>query len=208
MADSSNSPLIDASDEFLSSDLIAGLLAGDEQTLRQFYDRYSVALHNIADARVSPRMQPRFDADDVVQSTMRTFFRRAQAGYFQFEDNQRLWSLLCAITLTKLREKARFHSRQARDARRETTADANGEGNASPLENAVASTRGPDDSVEFTDTFQALLASLDETERRIVELKLEDRTIDEVAESLGISERTVRRSLHDLNGKFRRWLTE
>lgn len=208
MTASSLSPDSDSSDQDLSPDLIAGLLSGDEQILHQFYDRYSPALYHIADARVSPRMQPRFDADDVVQSTMRTFFRRARAGYFQFEDNQRLWNLLCAITLTKLREKARFHSRQSRDARRESAPNPADDAVSSPLRDPMDSSPGPDNTLEFADTFEALIASLDETERRIVELKLQDQTHDEVAEALQISERTVRRVLQDLNVKFGRLLSE
>src|SRR5262245_41323985 len=89
--------------------LIDGLRAGDEATLREVYTRYGAMLRDIADSRLAPGLKRRFDADDVVQSTFRTFFRRAQGGQFQFADNQRLWNLLLAIALTKLREKARYH---------------------------------------------------------------------------------------------------
>jgi len=50
----------------------------------------------------------------------RSFFRHTEEGRFQFEDSEKLWSLICAITLTKVREKVRNHRRDKRDVYRET----------------------------------------------------------------------------------------
>jgi RNA polymerase sigma-70 factor (ECF subfamily) len=188
--------------------LIDGLTRGDAQVLRAFYAEYGPMLRTIADSRLAPGMRRRFDADDVIQSTFRTFFRRAQVGYFQFEDNQRLWNLLCAITLTKLREKARFHQRQSRGVGREVATETADETGESGMEDAsfVASGPTPDAAVEFADTFDNLVASLDEDERRLIDLKLQDQTNDEAAEALGLSERTVRRMLSRLQEKFEKLL--
>lgn len=181
--------------------LIDGLISGDEGILREFHQKFGPMLHGIADSRLAPSMRSRFDADDVVQSVFRTFFRRAQVGYFKFEDNQRLWNLMCAITLTKLREKARFHTRQSRSVKREqSVADA---GEAASTRSEIASSQPtPADNVEFADAFEALLSSLDEAEQKLVDLKLQDLTNDEVAEALGVSERTVRRMLHRMQEKI------
>lgn len=188
--------------------LIAGLQQGDADVLKSFYAEYGPMLRTIADSRLAPGMRRRFDADDVIQSTFRTFFRRAQVGYFQFEDNQRLWNLLCAITLTKLREKARFHQRQSRGVGREVPVDAGDDsGEAGHGESGlIAADPSPDSAAEFADTFDMLVASLDEDERRLIDLKLQDQTNDEAAETLGISERTVRRMLSRLQEKFEKLL--
>lgn len=179
--------------------LIEGLKSGDETVLREFHNRYGPMLHGIADNRLAPGMRRRFDADDVVQSVFRTFFRRARIGCFRFDDNQRLWNLMCAITLTKLREKARFHSRQSRSVARERFLDGAGERSHSELESPQPA---PDESVDFADAFETLLNALDELEQKMVDLKLQDLTNDEVAETLGISEKTVRRRLSRLRKKF------
>lgn len=182
---------------------IRGLESGESAVLQQFYARFGPMLRAMAQNRVSPQLQRRFDADDVVQSTFRTFFRRAQGGQFLFEDNERLWSLLCAITLTKLREKARFHQRQSRSVRREQTVpDAEG------AQEAASSVSGPspDAALEFAEEFERVLGALNAEERRLVDLKLQDRTNDEAAEALGVSERTVRRMLAGLQERFERLL--
>jgi RNA polymerase sigma-70 factor, ECF subfamily len=182
--------------------LIDGLKRGDERILREFHAKYGPLLHGIADSRLAPGMRSRFDADDVVQSTFRTFFRRARIGCFQFEDNQRLWNLMCAITLTKLREKARFHSRQSRSVRREQSVEGPGESAAARRSEIASSQPAPDDTVAFADAFETMLSSLDETEQKLVDLKLQDLANDEVAEALGVSERTVRRMLNRLQEKI------
>ncbi len=50
---------------------------------------------------------------------------------------------------------------------------------------------------------QQLLAALDDQDRQVVQLKLQDMTNDEVARQLNLSERTVRRTLKRLEGRLR-----
>jgi RNA polymerase sigma-70 factor (ECF subfamily) len=183
--------------------LIDGLRTGDQSTLCEVYARYGVMLRGIADSRLAPGLKRRFDADDVVQSTFRTFFRRAQGGQFQFEDNQRLWNLLLAIALTKLREKSRYHSRKLRSIEREHVTGPVKPGDSTlPEDSFTASAPAPDAAVELADAYETFLTSLDEQERRLIDLKLQDRTNDEAAEALAISERSVRRILQRLEGKM------
>lgn len=184
---------------------IRGLQSGEPDVLHRFYAKFGPMLRAVAAKRVSPQLQRRFDADDVVQSTFRTFFRRAQGGDFLFEDNQRLWSLLCAITLTKLREKARFHQRQSRSAEREQPDCFNGSGTTG-ADSLPADGPAPEAALEFSEELEHILSDLDEPERRLIDLKLQDRTNDEAAEALGVSERTVRRMLAALQVKFARLL--
>jgi len=183
--------------------LIDGLRAGEPSTLRAVYAQYGPQLRGIADRRLAPELHRRFDADDVVQSTFRTFFRRAQGGQFQFEDNQRLWNLLLAIAMTKLREKARYHGRQTRAVERERSSPRARPGDSSPPEDSfIARAPAPDTAMELADAYENFLHSLDEQEQRLVDLKLQDRTNDEAAETLGISERSVRRILQRLEEKM------
>ena len=183
--------------------LIDGLRAGDDATLREVYAHYGPLLRGIADSRLAPGLKRRFDADDVVQSTFRTFFRRAQGGQFQFDDNQRLWNLLLAIALTKLREKIRYHGRQTRAVERERSSAPVRPGDSTPPEDAfITPAPPPDAAIELADAYESFLLALDHQERQLVDLKLQDCTNDEAAEALGISERSVRRILQRLEAKM------
>ena len=60
----------------------------------------------------------------------------------------------------------------------------------------------PEEAAIFADSFEHLLASLTEEERRVVELRLEDHTQDEIARELACSERTVRRMLMRIEARL------
>lgn len=113
--------------------------------------------------------------------------------------------MLCAITLTKVREQVRFHTRKKRGLDQEVPI-------APPAHQSSVGFQPADDApnpaemAEFADSFEKLLGSLEEEERQIVDLKLQECTHDEIAEQLGISERTVRRVFKRIQSKLSRAL--
>lgn len=169
--------------------MIAGLRQGDPATVRQFCDRYGSGLERLARSNMASGLRRRVGPDDVVQSVYRTFLRRAGDGQFVLDDADGLWRLLCAITLTKVREKARYHLRLKRGYHLEVHEEPGTE------PGWVDDGTAPDDAVAFAELFERLIDGLDDVERSIVDLKLQDRSNGEVAERLGRSERTVRRIL-------------
>jgi len=178
---------------------------GDEVAAREFWEQYGPLLQQVAANHMGSRLRMRIGPEDVVQSACRTFFRRAQAGQFQLDDGESLWRLLCVLTLTKVREQARYHTRQKRSMNREThTNTGNDDSTVSP----PLPDRSPSANVavEFADQFEQLLGLLDGEERAIVDLKLQELTHDQVAERLGTSERTVRRVFKRVQSKLARTL--
>jgi RNA polymerase sigma factor (sigma-70 family) len=181
--------------------LIGGLRSGDQQVAREFCEQYGPALHRIAEKNLPGGLRRRVGAEDIVQSACRTFLRRARDQQFQLADSESLWRLMCAITLTKVREQTRFHLRQKRGLRQEVR------GIPSDSEAGLqlaASQPAPDQAAIFADQFRHVLSLLDEEERKIVDLKLQDCTNEQVAEAMGSSERTVRRMLKRLRDRMER----
>lgn len=175
--------------------LIEGLRAGDQHTAQEFCEEYGALLHRLAEKHLPHGLRRRVGPEDVVQSVCRTFLRRARDGAFDLADSDSLWRLLCAITLTKVREQTRFHLRRKRGLDREVHAATVFE-KEERADIALLDPRpGPAAAAEFADQFQQIRASLDAEERQVVDLKLQECTNDEVAECLGCSERTVRRIL-------------
>lgn len=175
-------------------ELIDGLRTGDGEAGRAFWNQYGPALERIAGDYLAGAVRRRVGPEDVVQSVCRTFLRRAREGEFRLEDAEDLWRLLCAITLTKVREQVRYQQRKKRSTAQEQdiAADDDARGVAEP----AAPGPTPAEAAEFADLFEQLLASLDEEERQIVDLKLQEHTHLEIARQLKSSERTVRRILH------------
>jgi len=184
------------------------LADGDQQVAEEFWGMYGVRLQGLAAQFLGGNLRRREGPEDVVQSVCRTFFRRAQGGQFDLGDSQSLWQLLCAITVTKVREKARFHGRDKRSFQREWHYEASAD-ESNPVGPQLKSPQPtPADAAEFADELSGLLDGMDDEERRLVELKLEQRTSAEIAKELGCSERTVRRILKRVQSRLQRMLEE
>src|SRR5207244_3371258 len=87
------------------------------------------------------------------------------------DDNDDLWRLLCAMTLNKVRQQARYHRRQKRDLAQERPIVETG---STADWHPAAPGPTPAEAAEFADQFAQLIAALDDEERQIVELKLQD----------------------------------
>src|SRR5262245_2952383 len=110
--------------------LIQGLRDGDPDVVREFCAQYGQRLQRLAEKHLPPGLRRRLGPEDVVQSACRTFLRRAQEGKFRLGEVENLWALLCAITLTKVREQARYHLRQKRGVDRERALDSDLQGSS------------------------------------------------------------------------------
>lgn len=181
----------DGNEEKHSKAWLQQLLEGTPEVVSEFWNQYGDRLEKLAGKQLTPKLKRRVEADDVVQSACRTFFRRAEAGQFQLDESESLWRLLCAIVVNKARMKARFHLQGKRGINREE--DPGQVGDDRPLDLGVAATPRPDEVAELNDQFEFLLSCLDDEEKQIIQYKLEDLNNDEIASRMNCSERTVRR---------------
>ncbi|QDU60926.1 RNA polymerase sigma factor [Planctomycetes bacterium Pan216] len=171
---------------------------GDEDAFSEIYQRYARKLINLARSRISERLSARIEAEDVVQSVFRTFFGRVQENRFHFEQENDLWKLLVSMTMNKLRNKVDWHTAAKRDVGAERRMDGN-----SSLPSAFApdgETPSPSAVVAFLDLLEHFLSGLREQDRKILELRLQDLTQQEIADQIGCTERTVRRVLERIRG--------
>jgi RNA polymerase sigma factor (sigma-70 family) len=185
---------------------IEGLTRGQEDVLDDFYKAYGPTLQRVVCRRLNSGLQRRFDADDVVQSVLRTFFRRAQEGDLELEDQQRVWHLLCAISVTKMRDKIRFHNRMRRAMKKEQSANAGGGDTSGERMDFAASDPQPVDTVAFDEVFEGVFSSLEPDEQTVIQMKIQEHSNAEIAQTLKVSERTIRRMLERLQEKFREML--
>jgi RNA polymerase sigma factor (sigma-70 family) len=182
--------------------LIQGLRAGHAEIVADFCREYGPMLQGLADKKLARGIRRRVEPEDVVQSACRTFLRRVQGGEFELGVAESLWRLLCAITLSKVREQTRFHLCQKRGVNREAPAGFSTESGTNIAFAPVDPGLSPAEAAEFADQFEKILDSLDEEERQAVDLKLQQLTNEEVSRRMGCSERTVRRLLKRLESRL------
>jgi len=190
------------------AEVFDGLRRGDVAAVAEFCRRYGPMIERLAERRLSAPLKRRIGAEDVAQSVCRTFIRRAGEGQFELCEGDGLWGLLCAIALTKIREQTRFHLRQKRSLRDERHLDSVAADGERKMPESADSGPTPDAIAEVADTFDKLLAGFDEEERRIIELKLQDYTQEEIAERMQCSDRTIRRFLKRVQDRLSNMLTE
>jgi len=183
---------------------VQGLSEGDEQVVGEFWRDYGKRLQALASGYLNSRLQRREGPEDVVQSVCRTFLRRSRAGEFDLADRDALWGLLCAITLAKVRQRARYHGREKRRYDRERYLDNSRVGGKPVMDTEPT----PAEAAEFADEMHQLLSGMEVEERQVVSMKLERFTYAEMAERLGCSERTIRRIVKRVQERLKRMLEE
>ena len=162
------------------------LISGDACVEQEFWAAYGGRLNAVARRRLSQRLKQRVDAEDIVQSACRTFFRRVRQGEFQLADKNSLWQLLVTITLNKAREQARYHGRSCRNMNREQVLD------HEPT-SVTSGQSQPYIKVDFDDDLESAMKRLSDEQKEVFLRTLDDQTQDEIAEAMQCSKRTVRR---------------
>lgn len=184
------------------SDPSEGHMPSDRSLLRRFqrgqadastalYLRYVERLQALTAAQSSPALARRVDAEEIVQSVFRTFFRRASLGHYTVPDGEEIWKLLLVIALNKVRATGAFHLAAKRDVRKSAGGEA--------FDRAVEAEPGPDDIALTTlrIVVEDLLKELPDAHRRMIEMRIEGYEVSEVSDSVRRSKRSVERVLQD-----------
>jgi RNA polymerase sigma-70 factor (ECF subfamily) len=178
-----------------------------DQAATDVFHRYEGRLVALARSRLSARLAQRIDPEDVVQSAYRSFFTEIHDGTYDVRPGADLWQLLATITLHKLQRQVQRHSAQKRAVQRE---EHFGSEDTLLRMQAHLSAPGPSpmEAASLVDEMEQLLLRFDDSERSILELRLQGYTLDEVARQVGCTERTVRRILDRIKSHLERWLVE
>lgn len=162
--------------------------SGDERAAEVLFDRYALRLVALVASRLNRRYQASIDPSEVVQSAMGSFFDAARHSRIQVSGSVSLWRLLATFARRKM----------ARSIERQSAIKRGGEHVRLSLDSVQHQLSDGDDSdaEAASDEFVATLkAELPADLLPIVEGVLAGHTHRELAESLGIDERTVRRRL-------------
>jgi RNA polymerase sigma-70 factor, ECF subfamily len=166
--------------------------AGDEAAAEEIFSRYMQRLAGLAKNRLSEKMQRRVDPEDVVQSAYRSFFRQARDDRYELKRSGDLWRLLAAITINKTMGQVEFH----RAAKRSIDGEAAWPNDdTASLISPVVIAREPTvhEALALADEIETFMQTLEPRERKVLELRLQDRDSTEIADEIGCATRTVRR---------------
>jgi RNA polymerase sigma-70 factor (ECF subfamily) len=190
--------------EIASRQLLVRLQEGESVAAGEILDRYTTRLIGLARKRLSPKLARRIDPEDVVQSAYRSFFRAADRASLHVNENGDLWRLLAAITLNKLRMQARRHRAARRNLDREEFPDR--DDGKLMIADQLTESPSPEQAALIAEQVELLMRGLVERQRYGLELRLQGFLIEEIAQKLECSERTVRRWLDQIKAQLVREL--
>jgi RNA polymerase sigma-70 factor (ECF subfamily) len=173
-------------------DLIARCRKGDQDAARELFDSYVERLVPLARRRISQRLVSRVDPEDVVQSVFRTFFSRLKDDQFSIHDQNDLFRLLVRITVHKALRQVAHHKAAKRDPGHEV---AQTQDSQEQLLQLLAHEPTPDEAILFLDHLEGFLGLLPKDDRRILELRMQGYSSEEIAQQLNSYDRKIRRVL-------------
>ena len=180
---------------------------GDETAAQEIYDRYVSRLIVLAASRISPALARRIEAEDVVQSVYRSFFARTSDERITVGNGGQLWGLLAAITINKVRGKARFHGAEKRAISAEASISASVSCyGLSPSE--LARDPSAQEAAMLAEQYELATNQMSDTQRQVFQMFLNGESEEAIAKGIRRSTRTVRRELEHVRNLLSNALIE
>jgi RNA polymerase sigma-70 factor (ECF subfamily) len=187
-----------------SGNLVARWRQGDQRAADELFRRYTDRLVLLARSRLPGKLAQRTAPEDVVQSVYRVFFSRAREGRYDLERGGDLWRLLVTMTLHKVYQQVRRHGAKKRAVQAEVNFSS--EDSLAGLQAHLAHRPSPSEVVALTDQLEEIMKPLPPLHRHILELRLQGHNLDEIADAVDRTERTVRRVLEEIKQQLQKGL--
>lgn len=171
------------------ADLLARAGTGDQAALDDLVRRYEPKLRVVARVLLGPALRPYLDSADLAQSVHKSILVGLRDNRFAVSGPDQL----VGLALTVLRRKAAKHWRHLQRQRR-LSGDGSARGDDLPGVLTALSSPGSDPASEaqFRDQMRKLCEHLDDSERRVLDLRLEGYTPAEIADQIGVSRVALR----------------
>lgn len=181
--------------------ILEQIKAGEPLAATTLYERYASELHALVSRKTSAALAPRIDAEDIVQSVFRSFFKRVQHRDYHVPPGEDLWKLFLVMALNKIRNAATHHQAAKRNVR-QTISHADHE--------ETLSARNDDHTgpILLQIVIDEALKAFPESVRHVVRLRMECEEVATIAERVGRSKRSVERILQEFREHLSRLLDE
>lgn len=186
--------------ELTDRSLLRRYRGGEGDAATALYLRYAHRLQSLADKQTDPRIALQVDPEGIVQSVFRTFFRRVSDGHYDVIESEELWKLFLVIALNKIRRMANHHRAAKRDATQVASID--------EPQWEIASVQDQRALMALRLTMNEILSQVPETQRRVVLLRIEGYEVQEIADQVSRSKRSVERLLQEFRGRLQEALNE
>jgi RNA polymerase sigma-70 factor (ECF subfamily) len=170
--------------------LLQQLCSGDAAAAERVFLEYEPYLRAVVRRLLPPRLRPKFDSADIVQSAWSDLLTGFRDAGWRFADARQLRAFLVRVTQNRFIDRYRQHDRAAR--REEPL--------AVPADDRFPAPRAATPSAEATagDLWQRLLERCPAEQRPILEMRRQGVPLDEIAARTGRHPGSIRRILRHL----------
>jgi RNA polymerase sigma-70 factor (ECF subfamily) len=192
-------------DEF--HDLLARARAGDEGAIRDFLGRFEREVRTMVRTRLPKKLRTQFDSTDFVQAVWQSFFQDLREESREFDNIEHLRGFLSGMVRNKVHEQHRRLTRTEKyDLAREERLYVR-RGHREVPRDVVSPEPSPSQAVQANDRMAQLTAGRTPREVKVLTLRRQGLTLEEIAAQTGINERTVRRVIESARAllEARRW---
>ncbi len=172
------------------------------------FNRYAERLMRVARERLSARLQAKVSPEDVVQSAFKSFFRRQHEFEFKNDDSDGLWSLLVVITIRKCAKWADVFGANKRSTDREISLDTTETASGHRWHEVVDREPGPEEAATLSELIERLMKRLDTRQQQMLSLRMQGFELEEIADQVQSSRRTVARVVAEVKNILRELLIE
>jgi RNA polymerase sigma-70 factor (ECF subfamily) len=182
------------------AELLSRARLGDQSAVEQLVKQYEPEVRLVARVRLGAALRPYLDSMDLVQSVHRSLMSGLREDKFDISSPERLVALALTMVRRKIARRWRCHRRQHRLSH----AGLDSAENLPQLLVSVCSSESdPQTVATLREQMERLMSVLDETERRVIELRLAGCTTAEVGRQLGLDPDVLRVRLSRLRRRLR-----
>lgn len=178
--------------------LLSAARAGDESAMEKLILQYEPELRMVAKNRLGVALRPHLDTIDLVQSVHRTIMIGLRDKRFDISSPQNLLALAITIVQRKAAKQWRHLKRQQRLSEHEVPHNQLVERILSLREKGI----GNISDIERRDLISQWLEKMDDSERRLIELRLEGFSTVEIAQELQLDADVLRVKLSRLRKRL------
>lgn len=168
--------------------------------MEQLVRHYEPEVRLVARVRLGAALRPYLDSMDLVQSVHRSLILGLREDKFDISSPEKLVALALMMVRRKIARHWRRHRRQQRLSH---GGPASVENLPQLLVSVSSSDSDPQVVASLRDQTERLMSTLDDTERRLIELRLEGCTTAEVGRQLGLDPDVLRVRLSRLRRRLR-----
>ena len=184
------------------ADLMARARAGDPAAIRDFLSRFEPEVRMMVRARLPKKLRSQFDSLDFVQAVWQSFFADLPEDTPDFLNTEHLHGFLAGVVRNKVYEQHRKLTRTAKyDISREERLYIRRGDRDVPRE-VVSPDPSPSQAAQASDRLAQLTEGRSPSEVKMITLRRDGLTFEQIASRMGVSETTVRRIIESARSRM------